>query len=787
MLCRDFTAGRCKRGNRCPFLHNDNQSYDRRHSESNVTDEFESRNMDSGASRYSADIPKRNSASERSLLCCNDFLKGRCSKGALCKYAHHDATSDGKSSMNDLYKDGDNDVSRRGTHPSRSYDLEHRKSNGVVCKFFAAGNCRNGKHCRYLHILQEVATPGRRLDETRVSDHNLDTASQVWKGATWDDPVSDVSQVKGWPDEKSESLDSTKPRVTAWRSWDEVRVQNNNPDSARQVWKGAKWEGTMEDVPLSKGLPEGKNENLDTVKENGISWSGNCSWDVDLVSNSHTLGSGVPTGDEPVPNDEKLSLQWKLQDTPNDMGVSVSKGTENFFCAMGIRGGQPSNSVSVSFPETSIHPRELDVGGLVSSKKQYAGGVSQPGVFDESYLQKPNFAEGVSTAYPVEGLNSGGLGQPAVSLCPTDGSSQITKNLLILGSKISDGPYMGGNLRQSTVHPASSQSPIFCEQQMQDRSDIVSERGITSEVSTALAQLIENKVLISQLYAAQQTAFDGVSSCAPNTVSSEQLQESSHFSTAEAQKPENNKQVHQLSAAVAPHSVAEGLSTVHDSKVFVAPVSATAFQLDEAGEKQYDPICDSIDQKLPTGAQSLCSQVGPKSFVHEPTTVSASAIQPASTATGAGSSRNGMSNQSHDLHQVPVNRVDQNGGAVDEQLENGPNEETAIDGGTDEGKKGKDAKGLRAFKFALAEFAKELLKPTWKEGLVSKEVYKTIVKKVVDKVLDTFQPAHIPQTKEKIDQYLSFSKSKISKLVQVRADAIDCLLFFQISSCPHLW
>ncbi|KAJ4825957.1 hypothetical protein Tsubulata_011193, partial [Turnera subulata] len=79
---------------------------------------------------------------------------------------------------------------------------------------------------------------------------------------------------------------------------------------------------------------------------------------------------------------------------------------------------------------------------------------------------------------------------------------------------------------------------------------------------------------------------------------------------------------------------------------------------------------------------------------------------------------------------------------------------------------------IRAFKFALVEFVKDLLKPTWKEGQVSKDAYKSIVKKVVDKVTNTMQSTSIPQTQEKIDQYLSFSKPKLTKLVQVTSDAL---------------
>ncbi|KAF3787906.1 Zinc finger CCCH domain-containing protein 38 [Nymphaea thermarum] len=78
----------------------------------------------------------------------------------------------------------------------------------------------------------------------------------------------------------------------------------------------------------------------------------------------------------------------------------------------------------------------------------------------------------------------------------------------------------------------------------------------------------------------------------------------------------------------------------------------------------------------------------------------------------------------------------------------------------------KEAKGMRMFKFALVEAVKEMLKPTWKEGRMSKEAHKSIVKKVVEKVTSTLQGPQIPNTQERIDQYLAFSKSKLTKLVQ---------------------
>jgi hypothetical protein len=105
--------------------------------------------------------------------------------------------------------------------------------------------------------------------------------------------------------------------------------------------------------------------------------------------------------------------------------------------------------------------------------------------------------------------------------------------------------------------------------------------------------------------------------------------------------------------------------------------------------------------------------------------------------------------------------------------ENGP-QNTDQNGRPDDAKQTKDLKGIRTFKFALAEVVKELLKPAWKEGqITNKEDYKTIVKKVLDKVTATMQGPNIPQTQEKIDQYLSFSKPKLNKLVQAYVEKVQ--------------
>lgn len=82
----------------------------------------------------------------------------------------------------------------------------------------------------------------------------------------------------------------------------------------------------------------------------------------------------------------------------------------------------------------------------------------------------------------------------------------------------------------------------------------------------------------------------------------------------------------------------------------------------------------------------------------------------------------------------------------------------------------KSSRGLKLLRSAVAEYVKEVLKPTWREGHMGKEAFKTIAKKAVDKVIGTLPSHHIPKSQEKVDQFMTSSRSKISKLVQGYVD-----------------
>ncbi|KAJ0106198.1 hypothetical protein Patl1_18920 [Pistacia atlantica] len=80
-------------------------------------------------------------------------------------------------------------------------------------------------------------------------------------------------------------------------------------------------------------------------------------------------------------------------------------------------------------------------------------------------------------------------------------------------------------------------------------------------------------------------------------------------------------------------------------------------------------------------------------------------------------------------------------------------------------RKNKESRSMKLFKAALADFVKEVLKPSWRQGNMSKEAFKTIVKKTVDKVSGAMKSHQIPKSRAKIDQYIDSSQRKLTKLV----------------------
>ncbi|XP_038725058.1 uncharacterized protein LOC120016390 isoform X1 [Tripterygium wilfordii] len=85
-------------------------------------------------------------------------------------------------------------------------------------------------------------------------------------------------------------------------------------------------------------------------------------------------------------------------------------------------------------------------------------------------------------------------------------------------------------------------------------------------------------------------------------------------------------------------------------------------------------------------------------------------------------------------------------------------------------KKSKGSRSMRLFKVAIADFVKDVLKPSWRQGNMSKEAFKTIVKKTVDKVSGAMKSHQIPKSQARINQYIDSSQLKLTKLVMGYVD-----------------
>ncbi|CAM8943633.1 unnamed protein product [Rhodiola kirilowii] len=85
-------------------------------------------------------------------------------------------------------------------------------------------------------------------------------------------------------------------------------------------------------------------------------------------------------------------------------------------------------------------------------------------------------------------------------------------------------------------------------------------------------------------------------------------------------------------------------------------------------------------------------------------------------------------------------------------------------------KKSKDSRSMKLFKSAIANFVKEVLKPSWRQGNMSKEAFKTIVKKTVEKVSGAMKGHRYPKSQAKINHYIDSSERKLTKLVMGYVD-----------------
>ncbi|KAF7806275.1 Zinc finger CCCH domain-containing protein 55 isoform A [Senna tora] len=225
----------------------------------------------------------------------------------------------------------------------------------------------------------------------------------------------------------------------------------------------------------------------------------------------------------------------------------------------------------------------------------------------------------------------------------------------------------------------------------------------------------------------------------------------------------------------------QGAFGVESRQTASSPKSARAVGkvLPRSGSDQYDPLFDSIepsstslkrfdlDQKQEVTGESNIS-LRPKSSYKSLDVEENKQWEVAAVAS--------TSSQNNDEY---GETADAEVGAVeDESLSNPVNVANMTTGDIEidqvkspgKKKKSKDSRSMKLFKVCIANFVKEVLKPSWRQGNMSKVAFKTIVKKTVDKVSGAMKGHRVPKSQAKINQYIDSSQRKLTKLVMGYVD-----------------
>ncbi|KAK9713275.1 hypothetical protein RND81_06G016400 [Saponaria officinalis] len=680
-----------------------------------------------------------------------------------------------KGPVDDVYRDKDND--HRVKDAYRNHDREPRKRGETLCKFFASGNCANGNRCRFVHEVRERRSPVRRShDDKWGSDHDVKVGNkQGWDGPTWDDvaAAANVAPVRGWGEETNEVREVAEPRpednsrsndmLNAKETWArpvaddgfqmldkkpplQWDTENSAPSTGLSVSRGVEnISGDMEisprdvsssDVPSLSNIYEKPypNEFQEQKIDNGPFHTENPSHEE--IPNAYHGEERNVIGNHDSSHTFERPMNVSSQQHFSGTGQIVGAQSNSHFLSQSMNAPpqpgflQPEQPVSAQlssgviplgapFPSPTMNassqPGFLQTDQPVSA--QPSSGLSPLGApFQSPAMNVPSQQHFFPTEQIVNAQPSSGVGPLAPHFQNQTMNAPSQHNFLQTDQFVSVQPSSG------VIHAAPGQVQFSSENCEADRMQLPHNSSFLNNIPTEGPQNANPSGLVSATAASL------------STVSNEQLAQLSNLSASLAQLLENRQQLPQFASNSIP--------------VFGSSMQTS--QVPEMPKQQYDPLCDSVDgpnvhnSSYPGSAHDVVQKSENKVLDEEE----------------AGNMKQQES--------VTVSKDDEKNKIIADgsrkELENRASEDMPADEG-DDGNKSKDTKAIRPFKFALAELVKELLKPSWKDGQVSKDAYKTIVKKVVDKIIDT-QGLQIPQTKDKIDQYLSCSKPKIDKLVQ---------------------
>lgn len=700
------------------------------------------------------------------------------------------------------------DEARESSRDRRDVDTSFgRRPERAPCRYFPEGRCRHGEDCKFSHQV----TPHRSLDR-RSQDDKLDYSAETgYSSSRTSHNLGDQTAAMDQTDSSPWMTDKNSSRVSVAQSnfsegkgpsSQHLQPQNSRENrhhmdapqktlASQEQNKIHQVSGQYSHVPAVNMQVMGENTNTNTQQHLG-GRGGN------IAVNSMISPARVNSVNKPF----TLAVPGQnfIQAGPNQCVIGQPLHMQNFAPNGQIQQivpPQPFNGqMHQAYPVTSNGPTQF-----VSPRGPPNNQIFNPSLQSQTVPTPPNNVKGLPNFNPggqfqqnslrngpnqqnynVSGYSQGLSVPPIVQnqpnhqpqqFPPYNGQNQQNISITGQGQPIHI-PQAG--LAQQVVHSVapSAQNQYVTRQPVPNPQSFSGAQGhqiiAQHQANQQHSQLAAANELIQNpgITVSKPSHVSAEVPIASKVVTTEQAAQITNLSASLAQFFGAAPQLPQLYATLNPESAGQPPLQSLPNPSDVIPLTSTAARHVQPSQV---PIPDgagpgmSDASNIPPGF-SLAAVVEKTTKLEEPQTIAKS------STTLEAIDGNQVSDEPNQIEvelsaatsskEVNASETGQNNKGQTEHSEDADGEVRT----DEESKKGKDSKTTRMFKCALVEFVKNTLKPAWKEGHLSKEVHKTIVKKVVDKVTTTMPSANIPQSQEKIDIYLAYSKEKLAKLVQ---------------------